>query len=47
LSRAEQLSSEDYDRRKIVVLSGLGAKQYYKRLGYDYDGPYISKMLER
>jgi elongator complex protein 3 len=47
LSRAEQVSSEDYDRRKIVVLSGLGAKQYYKRLGYDYDGPYISKMLER
>jgi len=47
LSKAEQLSSENYDRRKIVVLSGLGAKQYYKRLGYDYDGPYISKMLER
>ncbi len=47
LSKAEQLSSEDYDRRKIVVLSGLGAKQYYKRLGYDHDGPYISKMLER
>ena len=47
LSKAEQISSEDYDRRKIVVISGLGAKQYYKRLGYDYDGPYISKMLER
>ncbi|MFQ5758850.1 MAG: tRNA uridine(34) 5-carboxymethylaminomethyl modification radical SAM/GNAT enzyme Elp3 [Candidatus Bathyarchaeia archaeon] len=47
LSKAERLSSEDYDRRKIVVISGLGAKPYYKRLGYDYDGPYISKMLER
>ena len=47
LSKAERVSSEDYDRRKIVVISGLGAKQYYKRLGYDYDGPYISKMLER
>ena len=47
LSRAEQVSSEDYDRRKIVVLSGLGAKQYYKRLGYDYDGLYMSKLLER
>ncbi|UCC32976.1 MAG: GNAT family N-acetyltransferase, partial [Candidatus Bathyarchaeota archaeon] len=47
LSQAEQLSTEDYDRRKIVVISGLGAKQYYRRLGYDYDGPYLSKMLER
>ncbi|NIP66933.1 tRNA uridine(34) 5-carboxymethylaminomethyl modification radical SAM/GNAT enzyme Elp3 [Candidatus Bathyarchaeota archaeon] len=47
LSKAEQISSQDYDRRKIVVISGLGAKQYYKRLGYDYDGPYISKSLER
>ena len=47
LSKAEQLSAEDYDRRKIVVISGLGAKQYYRRLGYDYDGPYVSKMLER
>ncbi|MFQ6064137.1 MAG: tRNA uridine(34) 5-carboxymethylaminomethyl modification radical SAM/GNAT enzyme Elp3 [Candidatus Bathyarchaeia archaeon] len=47
LSKAEQLSFEEYDRRKIVVISGLGAKQYYKRLGYDYDGPYLSKVLER
>jgi len=47
LSKAEQLSSEEYDRRKMVVMSGLGAKQYYKRLGYDYDGPYVSKTLER
>ena len=47
LSKAEQVSSEEYDRRKIVVLSGLGAKQYYRRLGYDYDGPYVSKKLER
>ncbi len=45
LSEAERLSLGDYDRRKVVVTSALGTKQYYKRFGYDYDGPYVSKLL--
>ena len=45
LSEAERISLEDYDRKKIVVTSALGTKQYYKRFGYDYDGPYVSKFL--
>jgi elongator complex protein 3 len=45
LSEAERTILEDYDRKKIVVTSALGTKQYYIRLGYDYDGPYVSKDL--
>ncbi|MCW4021378.1 MAG: tRNA uridine(34) 5-carboxymethylaminomethyl modification radical SAM/GNAT enzyme Elp3, partial [Candidatus Bathyarchaeota archaeon] len=45
LSEAERISLENYDRRKVVVTSALGTKQYYKRFGYDYDGPYVSKFL--
>jgi len=45
LSEAERISREKYDLEKIVVTSALGTKQYYKRFGYDYDGPYVSKML--
>ncbi len=45
LSEAERAALEDYDRKKIVVTSALGTKQYYRRLGYDYDGPYVSKNL--
>ncbi len=45
LSEAERISLEDYDRRKVVVTSALGTKQYYKRFGYDYDGPYVSRLL--
>jgi len=45
LSEAERFSREDYDRRKIVVISALGTKQYYMRFGYNYDGPYVSKPL--
>ncbi len=46
LSEAERISLDTYDRRKIVVTSALGTKQYYKRFGYDYDGPYVSKILD-
>ncbi len=45
LSEAERISLENYDRNKVVVTSALGTKQYYKRFGYDYDGPYVSKFL--
>ncbi len=45
LSEAERISKEEYDREKIVVTSALGTKQYYKRYGYNYDGPYQSKTL--
>ncbi len=45
LSTAERITKEDYDRRKVVVMSALGTKPYYKRFGYDYDGPYVSKTV--
>lgn len=45
LAEAERISKEEYDREKIVVTSALGTKQYYKRHGYNRDGPYMSKIL--
>jgi len=45
LSEAERVSKEDYNVKKILVMSALGTKQYYKRFGYKYDGPYMSKIL--
>ncbi|MGC9345533.1 MAG: tRNA uridine(34) 5-carboxymethylaminomethyl modification radical SAM/GNAT enzyme Elp3 [Candidatus Bathyarchaeales archaeon] len=46
LSEAERISKEDYDVKKVLVISALGTKKYYMRFGYNYDGPYVSKMLE-
>ena len=43
--RAERISAEDFDAKKILVTSGLGVKPYYRRLGYRDDGPYVSKPL--
>jgi elongator complex protein 3 len=46
LSEAERVSKDDYDLRKVLVISALGTKQYYMRFGYKHEGPYMSKMLE-
>ena len=46
LAEAERIAKEEYDRRKILVTSGLGTKMYYMRFKYKYDGPYMSKELK-
>jgi elongator complex protein 3 len=46
LAEAERVTREDYDLKKILVISALGTKQYYMRFGYQYNGVYVSKMLE-
>jgi elongator complex protein 3 len=47
LSEAERITKEDYDLKKILVISALGTKQYYMRFGYKHDGVYVSKNLEK
>ena len=44
LARAEEISGEN-GYKKLLVLSGIGAKEYYKKLGYDYEGVYMRKFL--
>lgn len=46
LSEAERLTWQRYDLKKIVVISALGTKQYYIRLGYKKEGVYVSKNLD-
>ncbi len=45
MSEAERVASEEYDARKLLVMSALGTKPYYGRLGYHRDGAYVSKEL--
>ncbi len=45
LLEAEKIAKEEYDANKILVISGIGAKEYYKKFGYKKDGVYMSKML--
>ena len=43
---AERIAKEDFDCEKIFVLSGIGVKEYYRKLGYRDDGFYLSKVLK-
>jgi len=45
MERAEEMAA-DAGFEKLSVISGIGARQYYKeKLGYRQDGPYVSKRL--
>ncbi len=34
-----------YRKNKVIVISGVGVRQYYKKLGYKKDGPFMSKII--
>jgi elongator complex protein 3 len=36
----------DAGYRKLAVISGIGAREYYRRLGYSLDNVYMSKVLK-
>ncbi|MFW9770555.1 MAG: tRNA uridine(34) 5-carboxymethylaminomethyl modification radical SAM/GNAT enzyme Elp3 [Candidatus Thorarchaeota archaeon] len=43
--QAEKESLEKYDAKKLTVISGIGARDWFYDLGYKKDGPYVSKLL--
>jgi elongator complex protein 3 len=46
MQEAEKIAKEEFDCNKIVVIAGVGVREYYKRFfGYALDGPYVSKQL--
>jgi elongator complex protein 3 len=44
LKTAEEVSSKNR-KDKIVVISGIGARQYFAKLGYKKQGPYMVKTI--
>lgn len=45
LERGEKIAVEDYDAQKMAILSGIGSRQYYRKFGYELEGPYMTKDL--
>jgi len=45
MGEAEKISKESFDAKKLLVISAVGTREYYKKLGYSLDGPYMSKQL--
>ncbi|TFG08130.1 tRNA uridine(34) 5-carboxymethylaminomethyl modification radical SAM/GNAT enzyme Elp3 [Candidatus Thorarchaeota archaeon] len=43
---AENIGGEEYDAKRILVNSGIGVKPYYRALGFDDLGPFLSKPVQ-
>ncbi len=46
VKEAEKICLEEFDKKKISVLSGVGVKQYYRKIGFVDEGIYLSKKLK-
>ncbi|HUK85817.1 MAG TPA: hypothetical protein VLU95_08130, partial [Candidatus Acidoferrum sp.] len=46
LTEAERITLRDFGLKKLLVISALGTRRYYRRFGYERDGVYVSKKLE-
>jgi len=46
MQEAEKIAKEEYNVNKILVISGIGVRNYYiNKLSYKKDGPYVSKLI--
>jgi elongator complex protein 3 len=45
IDEAGRICSEEFDKKHLFVLSGIGVKEYYRKLGFKDDGVYLRKTL--
>ncbi len=45
LDEAEKITKEEYDKKRILVISGIGVRNYFRKYGYERLGPYMAKEL--
>jgi elongator complex protein 3 len=45
LAEAERIAKEELDLKKMVIISGIGAREYYRKFKYKKEGPYMSKLI--
>ncbi|XP_013116346.2 elongator complex protein 3 [Stomoxys calcitrans] len=45
MEEAERIAREEHGSIKLAVISGVGTRNYYRKMGYELDGPYMSKKI--
>ena len=45
MNEAEKIAKEEFDANRLLVISGVGTREYYQKLGYSLFGPYMKKDL--
>eukprot|EP01085_Mycamoeba_gemmipara_P005112 Mycagemm_TRINITY_DN10189_c0_g1::TRINITY_DN10189_c0_g1_i2::g.5112::m.5112 type:complete len:576 gc:universal TRINITY_DN10189_c0_g1_i2:116-1843(+) len=46
MEEAERIARDEHHSVKIAVISGVGTRHYYRKLGYELEGPYMVKNLK-
>ena len=46
LEEAERIARDEFKARKLAIISGVGAREYFRSVWeYELDGPYMVKEL--
>jgi elongator complex protein 3 len=45
IKTAEKITKKEFNLKKIAVISGVGAREYFKKLGYKLDQTYMIKRV--
>ncbi|NP_001088974.1 elongator complex protein 3 [Xenopus laevis] len=46
MEEAERIARDEHGSWKIAVISGVGTRNYYRKIGYELEGPYMVKRLD-
>jgi elongator complex protein 3 len=46
MEEAEKISKEEFQVDSLSVISAIGTRAYYRKLGYVQNGPYVTKQLK-
>ncbi len=45
VQEAERITREEFNESKILVISGVGVREYFRKLGYERDSYYMGKKI--
>lgn len=46
MEEAERIAKEEHGSTKVAVISGVGTRHYYRKLGYELEGVYMVKTMK-
>ena len=46
MEEAERIAREEHGSTKLAVISGVGTRHYYRKLGFELEETYMVKKLE-
>jgi len=45
MKEAERIAKEEFNMEKMIVIAGVGVREYFFAQNYKRDGAYVSKSL--